>query len=37
MFPSAVLAVCAMALVAPLPAAAQGGPRAEIDKAVPAS
>jgi uncharacterized protein (TIGR02246 family) len=33
----AVLALCALALVAPLPAAAQGGgPRAEIDKAVQA-
>ena len=33
----AVLAVCALALVAPLPAAALGGgPRAEIDKAVQA-
>jgi uncharacterized protein (TIGR02246 family) len=37
MSPRAVLAVCALALVAPLPAAAQGGsPRAEIDKAVQA-
>src|SRR5690242_1380127 len=37
MSPRAVLAVCALALVAPLPAAAQsGGHRAEIDKAVQA-
>jgi uncharacterized protein (TIGR02246 family) len=37
MSPRAVLAVCALALAAPLPAAAQGGgPRADIDKAVQA-